>query len=293
MSVLRGLMGLARPLHLGIAAATYVLGVGIARYLGNETNVRMLGLGLLGALLSQASMGLLECVFRRTGDPLVPGETREERRVLRNAALYASLAALAAVGFITYVIFTAGGLTGPVFINQLLALIVILIFAVPPLRIADRGLSELLLAVQMAHVPISAGFLLQAGSPHPLVYVCTGSLTLLLVATLVVLEFPRFGEDLSHSRATLLTRVGWENALRIHHLLIAGAYLMLGAAPLSGFALERFLPAFLTIPFAVLQVYLLQQMAGGARPMWTLMRANALALFVLTVYLLALSFWFH
>lgn len=293
MSGLRALTGLARPLYLGIAAATYMLGVGIARYLGNDTSVRMLGLGLLGVLLSQAGMGLLECVFRRIGDPLVPGETREERRVVRNAALHASLAALAAIGFISYLIFIAGGLTWPVLINQILALLVVLVFAVPPARIADRGLGELLLAVQMVHVPISAGFLLQAGSPHPLVYVCTGSLTLLLVATLVVLDLPRFGEDLSHSRGTLLTRVGWENALRIHHLLLAGAYLMLGTAPLSGFALERFLPAFLTIPFAVLQVYLLQQMAGGAKPMWTLMRANAIALFVLTVYLLALSFWFH
>ena len=135
--------------------------------------------------------------------------------------------------------------------------------------------------------------MLQAGSPHPLVYVCVGSLTLLLLSTLVALDFPSFGQDLSHNRATLLTRVGWENALRIHHLLLAGTYLILAAAPLSGFALQRFLPAFLTIPFAVLQVYLLQQIAGGARPMWRLMRANAVAIFVLTAYLLTLSFWFH
>jgi 1,4-dihydroxy-2-naphthoate octaprenyltransferase len=293
MSVLRGLAVITRPLHVGIAAITYMLGVGIARYLGNEASLRMLGLGLLGVLLGQASMGILEGVFRPASDPVVPGETRGQRRALRNAALSTAIAALAAVAFISYVIFTASGLTGPVLINQILALVVILVFAIPPIRIADKGLGELLLAVQMAHVPISAGFLLQAGSPHPLVYVCIASLTLLLVATLVVLDFPSFGLDLSYSRATLLTRVGWENALRIHHLLLAGTYLILGAAPLSGFALERFLPAFLTIPFAVLQVYLLQQIADGARPMWRLMRANAVALFVLTAYVLTLSFWFH
>jgi 1,4-dihydroxy-2-naphthoate octaprenyltransferase len=293
MSVLRGLAGLARPLHMGIAAITYMLGVGISRYLGNETSLGMLALGLLGVLLGQASMGLLEGVFRPAGDPLGPGETPEGRSALRNAALYTSIAALAAVGLVSYAIFTAGALTGPVLINQGLALVVILLFALPPIRIADKGLGELLLAVQMAHVPIAGGFLLQAGSPHPLVYVCVGSLTLLLVATLIVLDFPSFGQDLNYRRATLLTRLGWENALRIHHLLLAGAYLILAAAPLSGFALERFLPAFLTIPFAVLQVYLLQQIAGGAKPMWRLMRANAVALFALTAYLLTLSFWFH
>jgi 1,4-dihydroxy-2-naphthoate octaprenyltransferase len=278
---------------MGIAAITYMLGVGISRYLGHETSVELLGLGLLGVLLGQASMGLLEGVFRPATDPLVEGETREERRTLCNAALYASIAALAAVGFISYVVFTAGGLTGTVLINQVLALIVIVLFAIPPIRIADKALGELLLAVQMAHVPIAGGFLLQAGSQHPLVYLCAGSLTLLLVATLVVLDFPDFGRDLTYGRASLLTRLGWENALRIHHVLLAGAYLILAAAPLSGFALERFLPAFLTIPFAVLQVYLLQQIAGGAKPMWRLMRANAVALFLLTTYLLTLSFWFH
>jgi len=293
MTVLRGLTGLARPLYMGIAALTYMLGIGISRYLGNETNVELLGLGLVGVLLGQACMGLLEGVFRPAADPLVQGETREARRALRNAALYASMAALAAVGFISYVVFTTGDLTAPVLINQVLALVVILLFAIPPIRIADKGLGELLLAVEMAHVPISGGFMLQAGSPHPLVYVCVGSLTLLLLSTLVALDFPSFGQDLSYNRATLLTRLGWENALRIHHLLLAGTYLILAAAPLSGFALERFLPAFLTIPFAALQVYLLQQIAGGAKPMWILMRANAVALFVLTAYLLTLSFWFH
>ena len=113
MNVLRGLTGLAGPLFMGIAALTYMLGVGISRYLGDETNLELLGLGLVGVLLGQATMGLLEGVFRPTVDPLVQGETREERRALRNAALYASMAALAAVGFISYVVFTSGGLTGP------------------------------------------------------------------------------------------------------------------------------------------------------------------------------------
>jgi 1,4-dihydroxy-2-naphthoate octaprenyltransferase len=293
MTVLRGLTGLAGPRYLGFAAITYMLGVGISRYLGNETHVKLLGLGFVGVLLGTASMGLLEGVFRPARDPLVQAETRDERRALRNAALYASMAALAAMGFTSYVVFTSGGLTAPVLINQVLALVVILLFAIPPIRIADKGLGELLLAVQMAHVPISGGFMLQAGGPHPLVYVCVGSLTLLLLSTLIALDFPSFGQDLSYNRATLLMRLGWENALRIHHLLLAGTYLILAAAPLSGFAVERFLPAFLTIPFAVLQVYLLQQIAGGARPMWRLMRANAVALFVLTTYLLTLSFWSH
>jgi hypothetical protein len=52
-----------------------------------------------------------------------------------------------------------------------------------------------------------------------------------------------------------------------------------------------FLPAFLTIPFAVLQVLLLRRIAQGARPIWNLLSANAVAIFGLASYFLGLSFW--
>jgi len=280
-------------MYLGMAAITYMLGAGIARYLGHETSPTLVGLGLLGVLLGQASMGLLEGVFRPLEHPLIQGESRVQRRALRNAALYAALAALTVVGLVGYAVRAAGGLTVPFLINQMLGLAVILLFAIPPLRLVDRGLGELLLAVQMAHVPTSAGFLLQAGNPHPLLYVNIGSLTLLLLATLLVLDFPSLGQDMRGGRATLPALVGWENAVRIHHVLLVGAFLILAAAPLSGFALGRFVPGFLTIPFAVLQAYLLHQIAGGAKPMWGLLKVNAVALFALTAYFLSLSFWFH
>jgi 1,4-dihydroxy-2-naphthoate octaprenyltransferase len=112
-----------------------------------------------------------------------------------------------------------------------------------------------------------------------------------LAASLVALEFPAYAEDLRTARPTLLTRLGWENALRIHHLLVVSAYLVLALATLLGYSFELFLPAFLTFPFAVLQVYLLRGIALGAKPIWKLLAANAVALFGLAAYFLALGFW--
>ncbi|MFH1184409.1 MAG: hypothetical protein V1755_05130 [Chloroflexota bacterium] len=291
MHVLSALTRLSRPLHFLLAALTYALGAGIARYLGTPTQMNVLVLGLMGVVLAQTSMGLLAVVFRSPLDPLLANETREQRRIVRNAALYTSVAALSAAGALGIIIHRAGGLSASAMLCLGLSLLVIVLFAVPPVRAMDRGFGEMLLAVQIAYLAPSIGFLLQAGSYHRLLNACIVALTFLLVATLVALEFPSYAEDLKHERFTLLTRLGWDNALRVHNMLIAAAYLLLALAAVSGFSFALLSPAFLTIPFALLQVYWLRNIGLGARPIWNLLSANAVAIFGLTAYFLALSFW--
>ncbi len=164
-------------------------------------------------------------------------------------------------------------------------------YGVPPLRLLDKGFGELLLAMHIAYLGPSIGFLLQAGAYHLLLNSSVLPLTLLLLATYLVLDFPSYAEDLRHGRATLLLRLGWENALRLHHGLLLAAYVLLGTSMLFGYSFALLAPAFLTIPFAILQWHFLRNIAGGAKPVWSLLTANAVAVFGLTTYFLALSFW--
>ena len=291
MHVLRTLSRLSRPLYLVLAALTYFLGAGIARYLGSRLDAGIMMLGLLGTVLAQASMALLAVVYTPVTEALVEGETREQRRLVRNAALYLSAAALAAIGFIGFVLGGEGRLSMSAALLMGLWLLGILLYAVPPIRLLDRGFGELLVAVQIGYLAPSIGFLIQAGGPHRLLSACGAALTLLLAATLLALNFPSYGEDLRLGHSTALTRMGWEQALRTHHMLVICAYLVLALSALLGFSFELFLPAFLTLPFAGLQVYLLRGIGLGARPIWRLLTANAVALFGLTAYFLTLSFW--
>src|SRR5512144_946466 len=96
MQRLQNILRLARPLLLMLAALTYVLGAGIARYLGHPLIPSVFWLGLVGVLLAQASMSLLVEVFRPANEPIVQGESPEERKSIYDAALYISIAALAA-----------------------------------------------------------------------------------------------------------------------------------------------------------------------------------------------------
>ena len=108
MQRLQNVLRLARPLHLLLIALTYILGVGIARYLGKPQINAAFWLGLIGIMLAQLSMNLLAEVFRPVNEPLIVNETAAERMALRDSALYISVAALASLGVIAFLLFRDG-----------------------------------------------------------------------------------------------------------------------------------------------------------------------------------------
>jgi len=289
--VLLRLVRLARPLYLLLAALGYVLGAGVAHYLAIPLDVHLFWAGWLALLLAQISMNLLAEAFRPFPEPLVPGETLVERRIQREAALYVSMAALAACGMIVAVLYTSQLLKPLALLFLGLTLAVILVYAVPPLRLLNRGFGELLLVVQMVYLAPSVAFVLQSGESHRLLNLAVLPLALLALAVLIALAFPAYAEDLRYARRTLLTRLGWERALPLHHALVLGAYTIYAGAPLLGFSFRLLGPALLSMPFGVAQIMLLRGLAAGGRPLWKLLTTNAVALIGLTMYFLIMSFW--
>jgi hypothetical protein len=63
------------------------------------------------------------------------------------------------------------------------------------------------------------------------------------------------------------------------------------SATLLGFSLKLIWPAFLTLPFAIFQIFQLRAIALGGRPNWVLLTATGLSVFGLTTYFLTLTFW--
>jgi 1,4-dihydroxy-2-naphthoate octaprenyltransferase len=234
-------------------------------------------------------MSLLAEVFRPHNEPLVEDETPKQKETLRNNALYISIAALAANAFIAFILYTDKTLSLPAFYFLLLSLLLALAYAIPPIRLLNRGFGELTLAVHLAYVIPSIGFLLQARENHRLLAVIIIPLTALALAYFLVINFTSFPSDERYQRATLLRRLTWEHAVPLHHSLIVFSYVIFAVAPLFGFSILW--PAFLTLPFAVLQILLLRNISIGGRPNWTLLTATALAVFGLTAYFLTLTFW--
>jgi 1,4-dihydroxy-2-naphthoate octaprenyltransferase len=283
------MLKLTRPLHLLLTALTYTLGASIPDYLGKPFQPLTFALGLGGVLLAQLSMSLLAEVFRPHNEPLVENETPRQKETLRNNMLYVSIAALAATAVIVYLFYVNQILVLFSFILYLSSFILVLAYAIPPIRLLDRGFGELALAAHIAYVIPSIGFLLQFKENHRLLTVIIIPLTALALAYFLIVNFTTFPADQKYQRATLLRRLTWEHAVPLHHSLIVFAYVLFAVALLLRFSILW--TAFLTLPFALLQVIFLRNISLGSKPNWTLLTATALAVFGLTTYFITLTFW--
>jgi 1,4-dihydroxy-2-naphthoate octaprenyltransferase len=287
---LKNLLRLSRPLHLLLAALTYFLGTSIANYLGKSLRTDSFWLGFVAVLLSQASMNLLAEVFRPINEPIVEGETIKDRLALRNNALYVSIAALTANAVIAFLLYNNGHLSVPAFFFILLSLVLVLAYSIHPFRFVNRGFGEFILAAQLAYVTPSIGYILQADEAHRFLAV-TLPLTFLAFAYFIVMDFPAFAADTKYARNTFLTSLGWERVVPLHNLFILLAYLFFLALPIFGLSLSLLWPAFLTLPFALFQIYQLRNISLGAPTNWRLLTVTALSVFGLTVYIVSLRFW--
>ncbi len=286
------------PLHLLLAALTYAFGASIADYLGKPFLASPFWLGLLAVLLAQTTMNLLAEVFRLDVEPLLENETRSKRQILRNNILYTSLACIVVFALIAYILFANNNLPlsslrqtqGGAFFILLLSVFIVIVYAIPPFRFINRGAGEFLLAVHLAYVVPSIAFALQAGETHRFLTLAI-PLTFLAFSYFIVRNFQSFAHDQKLNRVTFLTRLGWERVVPMHHLFVLLAYLLFAMSPLFGLSLSLIWSLFLTLPFALFQIFLLRNISLGAKPNWTLLHATALAVFGLTTYFLTLTFW--
>lgn len=279
-----------RPLHLLLAALTYSFGASLSDYLGTSVNPVSFWLGLFIVLLAQTIMNLLADVFRLDAEPLQENETRTQRQILRNNVLYTSLACVAVVSFAAYVLFAGGLIASSSLLFLLISALTVIVYAVPPFRFVNRGAGELLLAVHLAYVIPSIAFTLQAGEVHRFL-VLTIPLTFLAYSYFIVNTFQSFLQDQKLSRVTLLVRLGWERVVPLHHAVILFAYVLFFLSPSLNLSFPLIRSAFLTLPFALFQIFLLRNISLGAKPNWILLHATSLAVFGLTTYFLTLTFW--
>ena len=287
MSLLR----LSRPFHLLLAALTYLLGAGMARYLGNPFNAAAFWLGAFWGLSLHVAATLLTEYFRNPVEPLADAATPRQRERLRIRLLQVAAAFLVLSAAFTITLLYAQVLTLSAILLMGLIFALLMAYAIPPVRLVNTGFGEIALAVLLAGFLPALAFLLQSDEFHRLLPLVTFPLTFLALAYLLVCAFPSFAADQKYARRTLLIRLTWQRAVLLHHLFVLAAYLLFAAALFFGLPFQLIWPVFLTLPFAVLQIFWLNRIASGGKPLWTLLTANAAAVFSLTAYVLALTFW--
>jgi len=285
------LLKLSKPIFLLLATMTYALGAGIAHYLGQPVHPASFWLGLLAVLALLGAAPLFTEYFRLPLLTLEQGETPRQREHFRVTLLQVSYAALtlSTIAFLTLLLTKLLNLSAVLLI--MLAFLFLIAYAIPPLRLAETGYGELVLAVYLGTILPALGFLLQYGKFHRLLPFTTFPLTLLSLAYLLLCNFPTFATDQKLGHHTLLTRLTWQRAVPIHHFLVLAAFLLFSSAPFLEYPWGLIWPVFLALPFVAIQMIWLQRIANGGRTLWNFLTALASATLGLTSYLLVISFW--
>ena len=282
------------------AVLLYILGVGIADYLGSITHWNEIWSGLGLCLFLIFSSAYLRAYFDLLEDDTRSKTFREnwtesnfqsENQLRPSALLQIALAALAAAAVLALLLFQREAQNHPAQIFLFVILILSYFQGVPPLRIAYSGYGEITQAIIITNLVPAFAFSLQYGGTHRMLGMVTSPLTFLHLAMSLALALPQYADDVKYERKTLMSRLGWQRGMTLHNIAILLAYVVLGLAAAFGLPWSLTWPGLLTLPVGIFQIWQIQQIGNGARPNWRLTRVTAISTLVLTSYMLAYALW--
>ncbi len=292
---------LSRPAFLLGVAVFYTLGVGVAHYLGYDIDAKIYLLGQIWVSLCQLSAQYLNEYFNAEADEknnnqtLLTGGSRSlgPGKLPRQVALYAAYFSLAFLASVSVLLFAQVNLVFPTILIMLFALGVSISYSTPPIRLEASGFGELAVSVLIALFTPAFAFLLQTGEWHRLVAMSSFPLAALHLAMLIAFEFPDYANDLKYNKLTLMIRLGWQKSLVFHNILILSAFLLLSINRMMGFPWFATLAGLLAFPIGIFQIWQMRQIASGAKPNWNALTVGAVAMLIVTTYLVAFSFWIN
>ncbi|HNT55920.1 MAG TPA: hypothetical protein PKG95_14480 [Anaerolineaceae bacterium] len=287
----------ARPGLLLAAALSYGLGAGVALHQGQTLRwpALLAGLGLLWLLLLGSG-----CLKRFYDPPAAAAETGAETAGVPDLArqqqehlvfLLAGMTFWITGAGLTALLVIQGGLAWSTVILLMVAAALGLAWGVPPFRLVYSGYGEL---VETALVTIFAplfGQLLLLDEVHPLLVRLLAPLFLTHLAMLLAFSLPHYATQLKHRQTTLIIRAGWEWGIRLHNGLLVAAFVLIPFLVLVGLPWAFAWRAFLALPLAAYQIWLMRAIVQGAPPNWRLLRLAAVTTWVLLVYQWLVFLW--
>ena len=289
----------SRPLFLFGAALMYSLGGGIAHYLGTPVNWNIYLLGQLWVTTLQLATHYLNEYYDAPLDAENPNRTPFSGgsgavgvgKLSRNTMLLSAVACLTVTAALTVLLLRDAKPSSGTILIMVLSFLEAFFYSVPPVRLAASGYGELTTSILVAiFLPVFA-LLLQTGELHRLVAMSTFPLMAIHLAMMLTFELPDYAWDVKTGKRTLFVRMGWRNGMTLHNILILSAYFLLVLAVSLGMPYLIALPAFLTFPLGLLQIWQMRRLSAGVNPNWTAFTLTSATLFILVTYLLTYAYW--
>ncbi len=296
---LSAFLRLSRPIFLLGGIALYALGALVARYEGYPLDWGAYLVGQLFVSSLQLMTHYLNEYWDMEVDQLNKSRTlfsggsgvlsggELPREVALNAA-FVCMAANSASAIALVFQYRAGPAAWAI---MLLALLGALFYSSPPLKLASTGYGELTASVIVAGLVPAFAHLLQTGRPSLLILLATAPLVVFHYAMLIAFEFPDFLSDEAAGKKTLLVRIGRRNGAALHNTLIVAALVLATANSFIGLPIKVAISVAITAPLALWQVISVRNLQRGEPVSFQRLTFGAVALFALTTYFIAFSFW--
>jgi 1,4-dihydroxy-2-naphthoate octaprenyltransferase len=284
---------LSRPHFLLGGFLLYALGASIAAYLGNpiDAGIYFLGQGIA------TSIQLMTHYFNEYYD--APGDNENATRtpfsggsgalgsegLPRATALYAGIAAMTLGATFTGILLTRNSTSLLAWLILILAFLSSFGYSAPPLKLIHSGYGELIASFVVAGLLPTFAFSLQTGQLHRLLVMTTIPIIALHFAMMIAFELPDYATDMKFEKRTLMVRVGWQTAMRMHDSAIIFAGLAFLGAYLSGLPWRVTLGTLIAVPLGIAQIWQMNRIKRGQPPNWAMFTWSALLLFALTAYL--------
>jgi len=290
----------ARPAMLAAGAGFYLLGAGMARYLGHPIQWGRFWTGLAAVLLIQLTSYFLKAYYdlvdatsplRRMQKEEDDVDQKAESKLPQQGVLMVGTTSMTAGAVITVLLFTMGTINLTFFFFLGIAFLLYFFYAVPPLRLVYTGYGELVESIVLANLFPALAFILQTGELHRYIAMLTFPLLALFLAARLALSLENYARNLKYGYKNMMVVLGWQRGMRLHNILIPTGYLLIVLAFTLGLPWSLTWPALLTVPVGIFEIIQINQISNGAPPNWRLLNLTAVALIGMAVYLMNLALW--
>lgn len=281
----------SRPAWLLVLLMQYILGFSFSKYYGGLFIPDRMGLGL--AWLISLYLGLIYLLtYFENLEIIVSDFWGDEigkvpiQLSLITSAVFLTTSTLLALSIVrTNLLFPSNVMI------VILLVIIGLLFVFTPNIESLAGFREYFIAIWFGMLVPSFSYLLYFSNLNYVIVIVWIPLVFLFLSITIINQLSSYARDLKFSANTLVIKIGWERSIVLNNLFLLSAFLCYGVGWWLGVESRIIISALLPLPLALTQIWMLIQLANGAKPNWTILKNNSAAIFGLMNYMIIISIW--
>lgn len=280
------------PIRTLTLLMTYAMGAGLVQYVESIRSMNVMfggGVFLLLVLLALDDLRNLPALSET--NRIHANADAKSNRFFRLliwliAALFMTVAATLYIGWLVNGILWPG-------MNLIMVLIAVLggLYFLMSARSNLQPYQLLVEVLLVVVIPPAMGFFLQSETAHRFLTPIVIGLVPFYLAYRLLEMLKSLYVDQQQQRRTLVVAIGWERAMVLHNVLILLGYVLFALSTLMGFPWRLLWPIFLTLPIGLLEIWLMERVRRGGKPLWRVMQIAAASVLIIPIYMIAFAFW--